>query len=85
MMASAIQEMGNLDFLGVLMMLQKKQSKFDLELMVTMCWVIWHAGNGFFFLKGLKSDPIQVMAKVEEVNKAFRRTKLLEMLNLEIM
>ena len=84
-MASAIQEMGNLDFLGVLMMLQKKQSKFDLELMVTMCWVIWHSGNGFFFLKGLKSDPIQVMAKVEEVNKAFRRTKLLEILNLEIM
>lgn len=85
MMASAIQETGNLDFLGVLMMLQKKLSKVDLELMVTMCWVIWHARNRFFLKKKLKSNPIQVMAKAKAVNKAFRRTKLLEMLNLEIM
>lgn len=33
-MASAIQEMGNADLLGDLMILQKKLSKVDLELLV---------------------------------------------------
>lgn len=35
-MASAIQEMGNADLLGDLMILQKKLSKVDLELLVTI-------------------------------------------------
>ena len=83
-MASAIQKMGNPDFLRDLMMLQKKLSKAHLELMVTMCWAIWHARNRFVF-EGLKLDPILVMTKVDAVKEAFRKTKFSELLNSEIM
>lgn len=76
--------MGNPDFFGDLMMLQKKLSKANLELIMTMCWAIWHVRNRFVF-EGLKLDPIMVMAKAEAIKKAFRRTKFLELLNSKIM
>lgn len=78
-MASAFQEMGNRDLLGDLMMLQKKLSKADFELVVTILWVIWHARNKFVF-EGLKYPRLS-MAKAEAINEAFRRTQFPEVLN----
>lgn len=79
-LASAIQEMGNLDILGDLMMLQKKLRRADIELLVTIFWVIWLARNKFIFER-LKLDPSLSMAKAEAIIKAFRRTQFPEVLN----
>lgn len=83
-LASAAQQMRNSDLLGELMMLQKKLSKADLELMVSMWWVIWYARNKFVFER-VKLDPGVQLTRAETVNKAFRRTKYPEVLNLEKM
>lgn len=61
------------------MMLQKKLSKADFELVVTILWVIWHARNKFVF-EGLKYPRLS-MAKAEAINEAFRRTQFPEVLN----
>lgn len=73
-MASATQEMGNRDLSGDLMILKKKLNKANLELLVTIFWVIWHGRIKFIF-EGLKLDPILSMNKTEAVNKAFKRTR----------
>lgn len=70
------------DILGNLMMLQKKLCREDLELLVSILWVIWHARNKFV-LEGLKIDPNLSLPKAEAVNEAFRRTKFLDILNGE--
>ena len=61
-------------------MLQKKLSRADIELLVTIFWVIWHARNKFIFER-LKLDPSLSMAKAEVIIKAFRRTQFPEVLN----
>lgn len=73
-MASATQEMGNQDLSGDLMILKKKLSKADLELLVTIFWMIWHGRIKFIF-EGLKLDLILSINKDEVVNKAFKRTQ----------
>lgn len=80
-MVNASQQMRNANLLGDLMMLQKKLSKAELELVVSMWWVIWHARNKFVF-EGVKLDQGLQMAKAEAVNEVFRRTNFPEMLNL---
>lgn len=80
-MVNAIQHMRNANLLGDLMMLQKKLSKAELELVVSMWWVIWHAQNKFVF-EGVKLDQGLQMAIAEAVNEVFKRTKFPEMLNL---
>ena len=80
-MVNASQQMRNANLLGDLMMLQKKLSKAELELVASMWWVIWHAQNKFVS-EGVKLDQGLQMAKAEAVNEVFKRTKFPEMLNL---
>lgn len=63
-------------------MLHKRLCKADLELLVSILWVIRHARNKFVF-ESLKIDPNHLLAKAEAVNEAFRRTKFPDVLNGE--
>ena len=72
-LASSFQEMGNLDILGDLMRLQNKLSRADMEMMMTILWVIWYDRNQFV-CEDLKLDPRLSMAKAKAINNAFRRT-----------
>ncbi|XP_024043202.1 uncharacterized protein LOC127899387 [Citrus sinensis] len=79
-LASSFQEMGNTDILGDLMRVQQKLSRVDMEMLMTILWVIWYDRNKLVF-EDLKLDPRLSMAKAEAINEAFRRTQFLEITN----
>ncbi|KAL9450806.1 hypothetical protein AB3S75_012526 [Citrus x aurantiifolia] len=72
--------MGNTDILGDLMRLQKKLSRDDMEMLMTILWVIWYDRNKLVF-EDLKLDPRLSMAKAEAIIEAFRRTQFPEITN----
>ncbi|KAL9441066.1 hypothetical protein AB3S75_019689 [Citrus x aurantiifolia] len=74
---SSFQEMGNADILGDLMRMQKKLSRDDMKMLMTILWVIWYDRNKLVF-EDLKLDPRLSMAKAEAINEAFRRTQFPE-------
>lgn len=79
-MASAVHEIGNSDLLGELIKLQRRLSKTDFELLVTVLWIICHARNKFVF-EGTKIDLDISMAKAEAVREAYKRIQFPDMQN----
>ena len=72
-MASAVHEIGNSDLLGELIKLQRRLSKADFELLVTVLWIICHARNKFVF-EGTKIDLDISMAKAEAVRGLIKKS-----------
>lgn len=65
---------------NLMMLQQKRLNKVDLELMVSILWVIWHIRNKFIF-ESLKIYPNLSLAKAKAITKAFRKTKFSNVLN----
>ncbi|KAH9800798.1 RNase H domain-containing protein [Citrus sinensis] len=63
------------DMLSLLIGLKLRRSKDDIELLVTILWMIWNARNSWIF-KGVKDSPQVTVSKDEAVLEAFRRTQL---------
>ncbi|KAH9708382.1 hypothetical protein KPL70_012867 [Citrus sinensis] len=52
------------DMLSLLIGLKLRRSKDDIELLVTILWMIWNARNGWIF-KGVKDGPQVTVSKAE--------------------
>ncbi|XP_024038343.1 uncharacterized protein LOC112097373 [Citrus clementina] len=63
------------DMLSLLIELKLRRSKDDIELLVTILWMIWNARNNWIF-KGVNDIPHVTVSKAEAVLEAFRRTQL---------
>ncbi|KAH9758687.1 hypothetical protein KPL71_016758 [Citrus sinensis] len=63
------------DILSLLIGLKLRRSNDDLELLVSILWVIWNARNKWIF-KRVKESPQVTVYKAEAVLEAFRRTQI---------
>ena len=69
-----VKHLVNQDMLSVLHVLTKIKNTRDLELMVAICWTIWHFRNLFNFLKKNLDGQLAV-AKAEVIVESCRRTR----------
>lgn len=69
-----LKHLANQDMLSVLHVLTERGNIRDVELIVALCWAIWHSRNLFIF-KRKKVDNQIVMAIAEATVELYRRVK----------
>ncbi|KAK9208996.1 hypothetical protein WN944_001357 [Citrus x changshan-huyou] len=63
------------DMLSLLIGLKLRMSNVDIEMLVSILWMIWNARNKWIFKK-VKESPQVIVSKAEAVLEAFRRTQI---------
>lgn len=77
-----MQEVARANILSVMQNLRSQMTKCNLEFMVLVWWVIWHARNKLIF-EGKKLSLLILMAKATAVVEAFQRIHGKEQMNIE--
>ena len=66
------------DVLSLLQDLNEKRRKSEMELLVAVCWSIWHSRNLFLF-KNKKEDPQLSVAATEAMVQSYSRIQMPQM------
>ena len=66
------------DVLSLLLALADRQSKTEMELIVVLCWSIWHSRNLFIF-KSRKEDSQLSVAGAEAIVQFYKRIQMPQM------
>lgn len=73
--AEELKRIHDQDIISLLQGRMSARSKTDAEMLVVVCWGIWNARNQLLFTNK-KEDPQVVLAKVEAIVSAYKRTQL---------
>lgn len=66
------------DVLSLPSVVAEQRSKTEMELIVALCWSIWHSRNLFIF-KNKKEDSQLSVAEVEAIVQSYRRIQMPQM------
>ncbi|KAH9695348.1 putative reverse transcriptase/RNA-dependent DNA polymerase [Citrus sinensis] len=72
--AEEIEKLVQQDLMAVLVEIQRKKGKKELELIVVLCWTIWYSRNLFIF-ENKREDSQLSIARAEANLDSFRRIK----------
>ncbi|KAH9679641.1 putative reverse transcriptase/RNA-dependent DNA polymerase [Citrus sinensis] len=72
--AEEIEKLVQQDLMAVLVEIQRKKGKKELELIVVLCWTIWYSRNLFIF-ENKREDSQLSIARAEANLDSFRRLK----------
>ncbi|KAL9423014.1 hypothetical protein AB3S75_035159 [Citrus x aurantiifolia] len=68
---ATMQDVGREDMLSVMLSLVRKMPKREVEFVIAVWWVLWHARNQFIF-EGRNLNPLMIIAKANTIIETYQ-------------
>ena len=68
---ATVQDVGREDMLSIMLSLVRKMPKREVEFVIVVWWVLWHARNKFIF-EGRTLNPLMIIAKANAIIEAYQ-------------